>query len=334
MKRSFALVAVVFASLGVVGCPHPSTSTIAGTAGARATAEAIDADPLALLPSGAIGVATVDAKAFFASSLGADAARLTRAWLPLGESVGFVPERDLRRVVVGAYAMTGADGVVVAVGDFHPDKLRAAAEAHATTPVGVPIVRSTYADTDLYTAGTVGFAALTEHTLLVGNETGMRRALDRVRDGRLARDVPTWITDLVAEPKASFVVAADLQSQARTAELSRTLAFLGGVKSLRAQGNFEPPGVNVVGAFTYPDAARAEQAKAQIDALARIASVASLLAAVGISSPVRDVQTQLAASDVQVAAKIDAAALVGLASRAASFGPPPAAPHPSARPAR
>jgi len=56
--------------------------------------------------------------------------------------------------------------------------------------------------------------------MLLGNETGMRRALDRIRDGRVRREVPEWMTNLMANPQASMVFAGDLTNN-RTLPPSR-----------------------------------------------------------------------------------------------------------------
>ncbi len=52
------------------------------------------------------------------------------------------------------------------------------------------MVKSSYAGRSLYTAGNMGFTVLTQKTLLFGNDTGIRRALDRIQEGRAKRQQP------------------------------------------------------------------------------------------------------------------------------------------------
>src|SRR5262249_29139257 len=146
---------------------------------------------------------------------------LAAKYIPIGQEAGFVAQRDLRSMVGGVYSLAGADAVAVAQGDFRPDLIQAAADRHATTALGVPLVHSKYAGNDVYTAGNVGFTVVTAHTLLVGNETGMRRALDRIRDGRVRREVPDWMTKLMDNPQASMLLAGDLTNQPHVAAVAK-----------------------------------------------------------------------------------------------------------------
>src|SRR5262245_15275835 len=172
-------------------CKHNEGDSVVVTGeGARLPSEAIDRDPLALLPSKPVVLGVIDVPAFLASPLGGEINRLAAKYVPLGQETGFVLSRDLKKMVGGAYSLAGVDVVAVAQGDFNPDLIRAAAERHATTPGGTQLVHSKYAGNDVFTAGNIGFTVVTRHTMLIGNETGMRRALDRIRDNRLARDVP------------------------------------------------------------------------------------------------------------------------------------------------
>src|SRR5205814_3255495 len=142
----------------------------------------------------------IDAQVCSESQYGGELNRLAATYVPLGEQAGFVPQSDLKKLVAGIYSLAGADVVGVAQGDFNPDLIRASADRHTTSQLGVPLVHSAYAGNDVYTAGNIGFTVVTHHTLLVGNETGMRRALDRIRDNRLRREVPDWMTKLMENP--------------------------------------------------------------------------------------------------------------------------------------
>ena len=238
----------------IAACKHNEGDSVVVTGeGVRLSSEAIDKDPLALLPANPVVLGWVDAQAFLGSQFGGEINRIAAKYLPVGQQTGFVPQRDLKKIVGGVYSLAGADFVIVAQGDFNADMIRTAADQHATTPGGVPLVHSKYAGNDLFTAGNVGFTVVTQHTMLVGNETGMRRALDRIRDNRLKREVPDWMTKLMDNPQASMVFAGDVTGQPQVAAMSKTVPFLNGLSNFRVLGNFQPPGINLAGTLSYPD---------------------------------------------------------------------------------
>lgn len=325
--RRLAPLTLVAACVALAGCPRAKgDSQVVAAGGARLSADAIDGHRLALLPSRPVGVATFDVAAFVASPLGAEATRLVARWVPLGSEAGFAPERDLRRVIVGAYSMTGVDGVAVAEGDFHPELIRAAADRRATTPGGSVLVRSVYAGEEVFTAGNVGIVALTPHTLLAGSEIAMRRALDRIRDGRVEADVPEWMASALASPKAPLVAVADFTAESQVAAASTSLPFLSGVKNARVLGNFQAPGMNLVGTLSYPDASAAERAGTTLRNLAQLANVLGGLSGAWTGgSPLKSLDTKVVDADVQFAAVLDGATLASLAAKIPS---PAAVPSP------
>jgi hypothetical protein len=280
--------------------------------GTRLSSEAIDQDPMALLPANPIALGWVDAQAFFASSFGAELNRIAAQRLPIGAEAGFVAQRDLKKIVGGVYSFAGADAVAVAQGDFSPEKIGAAADAHAITPLGVPLVHSRYAGNDVYTAGNIGFAVVTRHTMLIGNETGMRRALDRIRDNRRNREVPEWMSKLIDTPQASLVCAGDVEGQPQVASLARMAPFLNGLRSFRVLGNFQPPGLNLAGSLTYPDAPSAERGAGALRSVTQPSTLTTLLALIGLSSPLRDVQVSTQQSETTFVAGVDAQSLTRL----------------------
>jgi hypothetical protein len=251
----------------------------------------------------------LDAKAFFASAFGSGLARVATKYLPLGPETGFSPSRDLRQAVGGVYSMAGADAVAVVQGDFHPDLIRAAAEKQTSMPTGKPLVHSQYAGNDLYTSGNVGFTVVTQHTMLVGNETGMRRALDRIRDNRVAHDVPEWMVKLTEHPNASVVAAGDVTSQPVVATMAREAPFLSGLTSFRVLGNFQPPGLNLAGALSYPDATAASSGADALRGLAQATGWLNLLSIFGISNPLQSMQAEVKDNDVQFVMGLDGQAL-------------------------
>jgi hypothetical protein len=289
----------------LASCHHNEGDSLVVTGdGTKLSSEAIDQDPFGLLPANPIVLSWVDAQAFFASPFGGEIARIAGTRLPLGQESGFVPQRDLKRLVGGAYSMSGADAVIVAQGDFQPEMIKSAADQHAATPLG-PLVHSTYAGNDVYTVRNVGFTVLTRHTMLIGNETGMRRALDRIRDNRLKRELPDWMLRLMDNPQASAILAGDVASQPMVAALARSAPFLNGLSSFRMLGNFQAPGLNVAGALSYPDAASAANGASSLRGLVQMAGVMSMLSLFGLGSPLKNMQIDVQQNDVQFVMAVD-----------------------------
>lgn len=215
-------------------------------------------------------------------------------------------------MVGGAYSLAGVDVVAVAQGDFNPELIRAAAERHATTPGGMQLVHSKYAGNDVFTAGNIGFTVVTHHTMLIGNETGMRRALDRIRDNRLARDVPEWMTKLIETPQAATVLAGDVATEPRIAAMARMAPFLSGLSSFRMVGNFQPPGVNVAGTLTYADAPSAAAGANALRGLAQTTAITAVLAIFGLGAPLQNLQIENHDRDTNFVTASDAETLARL----------------------
>ncbi|AUX21134.1 hypothetical protein SOCEGT47_016120 [Sorangium cellulosum] len=279
-RAAGALALVALTAPALAGCGGADDS-LALVGGEKIDATAIDRDPLAVLPSGAVMLGYLDAAALFTSSLGGEVNQIITSLLPLGPESNFVPARDVVKIHGGLYAMQGADFCAVMQGNFDVDAIRRAADARTVTVIGAPLVKTRYADNDLFTAGNVGFVVLTPHTILTGNETGMRRALDRLRSGKLERSVPAWTVDLIGTRGASFAVAGDLSSQPAVASAAGQLPFLAGLQYVRIIGNFQPPGVNFAGALTYADPQSAASGAVALRNLEQIAKIASLLSSWG-----------------------------------------------------
>ena len=294
-------------------CKHNDGDSVVVTGeGARLSSEAIDRDPLALLPSKPVVLGVIDVPAFLASPLGGEINRLAAKYVPLGQETGFVLQRDLKKIVGAAYSLAGVDVVGVAQGDFNPDLIRSAAERHAATPTGAQLVHSKYAGNDVFTAGNVGFTVVTRHTMLIGNETGMRRALDRIRDNRLAREVPEWMTKLIETPQAATVLAGDVATEPRVAAMARMAPFLGGLSSFRIVGNFQPPGVNVAGTLSYADAQSAAAGANHLRGLAQMTAVTAILAMFGLGAPLQNLQVENHDRDTTFVTASDAESLARL----------------------
>ena len=323
MKRG-AWVQVAVASglsLGLmVGCPKKPDKIVAAGEDKALTDAEIDQEPVALMPSGAVGLFSIDAKKLVASQFGQKTLAIARARTPLPASAGFDPERDLDHAFVGVYSMQGADAVSVLTGRFDKAAIERAADGTQLTPLGTPVVKSSYAGRALYTSHNLGFVVLTARTLLLGNETGIRRALDRIKEGRVRKQVPEWFEELLRTPSAPVVAGFDLRAQHLTDSARQQFPFLKGMETARMVGNFESPGINVAGTMTYDDEAGAQagaQSLATIkDTIASYGWFASLL---GIGQPIRQLEAKAEGKDTKVVAALDATEIGKLLDQLSQF---------------
>ncbi len=302
MLRRAVLSLALAATLG--GCPKPD-ETLVLVGGTHVSAARIDADPLGLLPAGAIVLGALDARALFATQLGAQTGAIVAQLLPLGPESNFNAARDVQRVYGAIYAMQGADFCAVLQGSFDAAAIEQAAQARARTPSGTPLVRTQYAGYAIYTVANLGFAVLTPHTILSGDETGMRRALDRLRYGKLDHELEPWMDELLVRQTAPFAVVGDLEQQGVVQAAAAQLPFLNGIKLVRVLGNFNPPGMNFVGSLTYRDAAAATQGAASMGQLRDLAGLATFFASLG-SAPAPKIDVRQQNRDVSFATSVDA----------------------------
>jgi hypothetical protein len=280
------------------------------------TEAAIDADPVRLLPAAAVAVLYVDTRALFASRFGDKLHGIAQKRVPLPAAAGFDAKRDLEKVWLGFYSMQGADAAGVALGTFDRAKIEAAADGTATTPLGQKVTKTTYAKRALYTAGSVGFSVLTPKTALCGNDTGMRRALDRIEEGRARRQLPPNMEKLFLEPKTPIVGAADLTASPLPDAARRELAFLDGVKTLSLVGNFEEPGLNLAGTLTYADEAAAARGAQNVASLrVTLERYATFMALLGIAQPIKKLEAQVTGADVAFVVAVDGVAVAALLER-------------------
>lgn len=311
LRAVLAIATLSFASV-VSACSRQGDSLVLSGDGSRLSAEEIDKDPIALLPGGAIGLGYVDAQAAYQSQMGAAFASFTAAALPLGPESNFDARRDVQKVWLGFYSLQGADVAAVVQGNFDPEAIKASVGRGTPTMLGAPLTKLNYAGNDVYVAGDVGFVVATKHTVIAGNETGIRRVLDRIRDKRVRRDVSEWMLQLIETPKASIVGVADLTTQGSVAAAAQQAPFLSGLKVARVLGNFQPPGINFAGALTYPDAATAASGGQSLQQLAQLASWTSLLALIGIKPPIQEMKVNVEKTDVQFIISIDSQGASGL----------------------
>jgi hypothetical protein len=322
-------------ALALAGCPKKDEVIIETAEGKDLTAADIDRDPMALLPGGMVGLAYVDAPKLFASQFGEKLLTIARARSPVPDAAGFDPARDLKYAYVGFYSFEGADIAAVAIGNFDKEKIERAAESNPRTPLGSPVVKGSYAGRATYTANNIGFVVLTKQTVLFGNETGLRRMLDRIKEGRVARQVPEWMLELLRRPNAPVIGGADLRAQPVTDAVRQEAAFLNGVETIRGLGNFEPPGLNLAGTLTYGDAKGAELGAAALkDLHQKLQNYGWIMALLNIAQPVKKLDVAVKDREAQFVAGVDGQAVGQLLDKLADLAktmpenvsPPPPAP--------
>ena len=311
----------LLALLPLFGCSHVDDVIVQTGAGQEASAVDVDKEPLALLPGGVVGIASLNATELVASPFGGRLLALLNQRLPVPPSAGFDPARDLQHLYLGLYSMQGVDLSGVALGKFDKAKIEAAVNGVEKTPQGVPIAKRKYAGRTLYTAAGFGFCLLSDHTALFGNDTGIRRALDRVREGRVRRQTLPWMDKLLdGEKSAPIVAGADLRAQALPEAASSNLAFLNGLETLAFVGNFKDPGVNLAGTLVYGDAAGAAQGAQNVQALAqKLGTYGTLLSLVGVPQPVRQLQAEANGKQAAFVVGLDGAALIQLLDKLPTY---------------
>ncbi|HEY4105648.1 MAG TPA: hypothetical protein VGM44_17235, partial [Polyangiaceae bacterium] len=282
-----------------------------------------------LLPGGVVGIASVDSKTLLASQFGAKIQVILQQRLPVPPAAGFEPARDLAHLYLGFYSMQGADMSGVATGTFDKARIEAAVSAVDRTPQGVPIAKRTYAGRMLFTAGGFGFCMLTDRTALFGNDTGIRRALDRIHEGRVRAQTPPWIDKLMQAQSAPIVAGADLRAQPIPDAAASNLGFLNGLETMAFVGNFADPGVNFAGTLTYTDEAAAKQGADNVQNLSqKLGTYAPFLALLGIPQPVRKLEAEAKGKDAAFVLGLDAAAIAALLDKLPDYLGKPAAVNP------
>jgi hypothetical protein len=281
----------------------------------------LDADPIALLPSSAVVVASVDARGIFdGTGVGAQIASMADKLVPLGDDAGFQAKRDVDRVVAASYAVTGADVAAVVSGRFDEAKIAAATKARN----GSPITKTMYAGHAVYATGPGVYTVISGKTLVAGTTDGVRRVLDKIATGKIERTLPPWVLDTLQTQGAEVAVAGDFATQplAAAAFGSIRLPWVEGLKVARIIGNFDKPGLNVAATLTYTTP---EQATSAADGVRALTGWIKLLGPLlgGISLQSFDVQT--AAADVQCKASVDdqtLGKLLGMGERFLPSGAP------------
>jgi hypothetical protein len=281
--------------------------------------EDIDKDPIVLLPAGPLGVATLDARALSDDpTLGKPIAQIADKYIPLGPESGFVPSRDVDRIIIGSYALEGVDFAGVISGKFDVDKITATVRNHTPTKSGGPIVETTYAEHSIYTVADTGFVVLSPKTVIIGTDTALRRSLDRLKAGTLKRDMQPWIYETLDTKGAAFAIASDLAGK----NLSNyslgpvSLAFTKGLGIVRVVGNFANGNINVAGTASWDSP---EGAKNGADSIRGLAKMAAPFTALGLVPQIQNLKVDPVGNDVQVTFTVDGAQLANVLGKLSQY---------------
>jgi hypothetical protein len=203
------------------------------------------------------------------------------------------------------YSFSGVDFGGVASGRFDVTAISKSAQASELTPLGTPLVHSRYANRDVFTSANIGFCVLTSHTAVFGNETGIRRILDRLERGELALELGKELRSLLEKPEAPIAFGIDTKSDPQVQSLAKQAEFLQELELLRGVANLETPGLNVAATLTYPSEKAVNRGKQSLEMYASLAAglgfVQSLTGGHPLVSKLETKQTGLSLQ-VQVAA--------------------------------
>ena len=294
--------------LVLAGCAAEKNSIVEASLGTEASPAAIDQDPWALLPAGPVGWASIDTKRLFASRFGPTALNLVLRRLPALQAAGFDAQRDLSSVSVGVFSIQGADFLGVAQGKFNREQIEAHIEQNPVTPLGIPLTKTSYGERTLFMAESIGFCLLTDQTALFGNQMGMRRAIDRVRRGKLERSLPDWLEAQLKHTEAPIVSGLNLKENPLSAATRSDLPFLNGMATLGVLANFEEPGINLAGTAQYDDENAARTGAQNLEAFDDyLQSMGWVMALFGVAQPLRSLTAEAQGSEARFVAQIDGA---------------------------
>jgi hypothetical protein len=275
--------------------------------GVNISAADLDKDPLRLLPPGALGLTRVEVSPVVASVHGARLLALSERVLPIPPSARFSVARDVDRFFLGVYSFSGVDFGGVASGRFDVAAISKAAQSSELTPLGTPLVHSRYAKWELYTSANIGFCLLTSHTAVFGNETGIRRILDRLERGELDLQLGKELKSLLEKPDAPIAFGVDAKTDPQVQTLAQQAEFLQELELLRGVANLEPPGLNVAATFTYPNEKAVGRAKQSFEMFSNLATGLGFVQTLTGGRPlVTRLETKQTGLSLQVQAAADA----------------------------
>lgn len=290
-------------------CRPPEERIEFATDRPRPTAEQIDEDPFRLLPPGAVAWWHSNA-GLFASDFDDPVVEFFDTWMPFVRGGGIDLRKDVESLSGAVYASVANDVAFVCRGRFDP----AAVEGKvAQMPKDAAVTTTQFAGVTLYVSDQVGMAVLTERTLILGTQLGVRRVLELVEEGRVQRSTPEWFDALLLEEAADFQFGMDLDAQPVPAVLRTRLEFLNHLRAARLLGNYRPPGLNLAGTLSFDTPEGGENAAQELNQAARnLERYELLMTALSIPRIIHAIDAKSTGRDTQVAAELDGQAIAQL----------------------
>jgi hypothetical protein len=255
---------------------------------------------MALLPSGGFAYARVDfANVRHDKALTDEVDALAPGFLP-SAAAEFVPSRDLNAAVCTAYSATGLDGLCVFSGAFKPEKIEAALAAYPWAQLGDKVVvKTVYQGKTLFTLANVGFTVLSAKTALVGGESAIRRALDRIADHKVARAIEPWALETLETKDADAALALNADTEVGRAMRERMPHWVRDFRAARAIANVRADKVNVAVTLSFANSEQAERAEKALSAGAKLYALGTLF---GQVPSLNDFDVKTVGSDTQARA--------------------------------
>lgn len=304
--RGTAIASLGLLALGVIGCgdkakvEDPNSKVAERVLGVPE----LEADPLLLFPGLSVSLSNTDARALFANpTLGKDLLATLSVLLPLGDESGFVASRDLERVYAASYTLANVNIVGALVGKFDASRIAAAAFAKVNTKYG-PLLETTVSGRKVYTVGAVGFSVVSPRLVIVGDEMGLRRTLERLTTGIRARALEPWAVETVATKGMDVAVAIDL-TRNPVERVNVGFTTMDVTKGLRMARVFMKSGAGkeqLAGSLTFAtadDATRSEKQMRQLqELLARFAIT-------GVVPGIEKYQANIVGTNIQFTFEVD-----------------------------
>ena len=292
-----------------IGCAAPTEQIRFASDGARPTETDIDQDPWRLLPRGAVAFFRTDSS-IWEADFGDDLAKALIEHLPLPSAVAVSPQSDIQLVVGAAYATVNNDVAFVCQGRFDREALNGALTSSSKNALGEEIVSIVFAGETMHVAGAFAMAVLSSKTMVFGTQLGVRRVLEVVEEGRLARELPAWFETLLKTPDAAVQVGIDLDAQAVPTVFRTRLEFLNHLRAARLLGNYKGGGINLAGALTFDTPQAAETAATEVNsAEEQLDRYRFLVQSLGLPQLFRRVAAQATGKDVQFAVEVESDAV-------------------------
>lgn len=292
------------------GCAGTQEVIVETAVGRRASERQIDEESWGLFPAGALLWAEVDIQALAGTEYGGAVLERSARVVPLSRSKGIDWAKDVDKTRIAIYASARGDVATILSGRFDSEALTDAVRKDPVMASGEPITMSKFAGSEVLQSGPWSLSFLTHRTLAIGTEIGVRRILERVEEGRVARALPGWFEKMLVTPGGALFLGVDLDAQPVPATIRTELDFLDGLRGARVVGNFAPPGLNVAGTLTYDTRERAEFALGRLESsVGSLERATWLLSILKVPRPIKRFDASSAGESLKFGAELEGRAL-------------------------